>query len=182
MKGAIDKAKEIADKDGNYFMPQQFDNLDNAKAHYDNTAVEILRDLPKVDYFVAGVGTGGTIAGVGKKIKEELDQVKVIAVEPKKSPVISGGKPGPHKIQGIGAGFVTKIYDESVVDEIVTVDDEEAYIGVREAFEKVGLFVGISTGANIYAAVKLANSLPSDKIVVTIMPDGGEKYLSVGVF
>lgn len=182
MKGAIEKAEEISKDMENYFIPQQFVNLANAEKHYETTAKEILNDVPNMDVFIAGVGTGGTIAGIGKNLKENNKDIKVIAIEPYNSPVISGGKPGPHKIQGIGAGFIPEIFDESVVDEVITIKDEDAFEGARFMANEYGILVGISSGANIYGALKIAEGLSEDKIVVTVAPDGGEKYLSMGLY
>lgn len=182
MKGAISKAEEISTSKEGYFMPQQFLNEANPKKHYETTAKEILQDLPKVDVFIAGVGTGGTISGVGKYLKENLDYVMVYGVEPEKSPVINGGNPGPHKIQGIGAGFIPDIYDKSVVDKVIKVKDEEAFCGSRKVAREDGILIGISSGANVYAALEVAKTLDKDKIVVTVAPDRGEKYLSMGLY
>ncbi|SFB36211.1 cysteine synthase A [Clostridium frigidicarnis] len=182
MKGAIEKAEEISKDMENYFIPQQFVNLANPEKHYETTAKEILNDVPNMDVFIAGVGTGGTIAGIGKNLKENNKDIKVIAIEPYNSPVISGGKPGPHKIQGIGAGFIPEIFDKSVVDEVITIKDEDAFEGARFMANEYGILVGISSGANIYGALKIAEGLSEDKIVVTVAPDGGEKYLSMGLY
>jgi len=182
MKGAINKAKEIADGNPNYFIPQQFVNVANPEKHYATTAEEIIKDVADVDVFVAGVGTGGTITGVGKRLKEIRSEIKVVAVEPAKSPVLSGGEPGPHKIQGIGAGFTPDIYDSSVVDEIIKITDEEAFDIAKRMAKEEGILVGISTGANIAAAIKVAKKLGKGKKVVTVAPDGGEKYISMGIY
>ena len=182
MKGAINKAKEIANGNPSFFVPQQFVNLANPEKHYATTAEEIIGDVEDVDIFVAGVGTGGTITGVGKRLKEIKIDVKVIAVEPLKSPVLSGGEPGPHKIQGIGAGFTPDIYDPSVVDEIMKISDEEAFQMAKLMASEEGILVGISTGANIAAAVKIAKRVGKGKKVVTVSPDGGEKYISMGIY
>lgn len=182
MQGAIDKAKEIASGKGGYFVPGQFENPANADKHYKTTAEEILADLPDTDVFIAGIGSAGTLVGVGRKLKEFNSNVKVIALEPKRSQVLRGEKAAPHKIQGIGANFIPKIYDASVIDDIVTVTDEEAYEYTRLAIRNEGIFVGISSGANICAALKVAKKLGKGKKVVTVAPDGGEKYLSTGLF
>jgi cysteine synthase A len=182
MKGAINKAKEIAEGNSKFFIPQQFNNLANPQKHYNTTAEEIMEDVKDVDIFVAGVGTGGTITGVGRRLKEMKPGVKVVAVEPEKSPVLSGGEPGPHKIQGIGAGFVPDIYDSSVVDEILRISDEEAFEMAKLMAKEEGILVGISTGANIAAAIKLAKKLGKGGKVVTVSPDGGEKYISMGIY
>jgi cysteine synthase A len=182
MKGAINKAKEIAEGNSKFFIPQQFNNLANPQKHYNTTAEEIMEDVKDVDIFVAGVGTGGTITGVGRRLKEMKPGVKVVAVEPEKSPVLSGGEPGPHKIQGIGAGFVPDIYDSSVVDEILRISDEEAFEMAKLMAKEEGILVGISTGANIAAAIKIAKKLGKGGKVVTVSPDGGEKYISMGIY
>lgn len=182
MKGAIAKAQEIAEEKKGFYIPQQFINEANPNKHYATTAEEIFKDVNDVDVFVAGVGTGGTISGVGRRLKELKADVKVVAVEPSKSPVISGGQPGPHKIQGIGAGFIPDIYDEKVVDEVTTASDEEAFEAARIIAREEGILVGISSGANVAVALKLAKKLGKGKKVVTIAPDGGEKYLSMGLY
>jgi len=182
MKGAISKAEELVKDNEEYYMPMQFANEANPEKHYESTAIEILEDVNKLDVFVAGVGTSGTISGVGKKLKEKDYSIKVIAVEPEKSPVLSGGQPGPHKIQGIGAGFVPDLYLKDVVDEVLTISDEEAFDAARLVAEKEGILVGISSGANIAAALKMAKKLGSGKKIVTVAPDGGEKYLSMGLY
>lgn len=182
MKGAIGKAEEIVGENKDYYMPQQFNNFSNSLKHYETTAEEIYKDIKDVDIFVAGVGTGGTISGVGKKLKEKNKSVKIVAVEPAKSPVLSGGAPGPHKIQGIGAGFVPDIYVADYVDEIITISEEEAFKTAREMAALEGILVGISSGANIAAAIILAKRLGKGKKVVTLAPDGGEKYISMGIY
>ncbi len=182
MKGAINKAKEIADGSSSFFMPQQFINLANPEKHYATTAEEIISDVEDIDVFVAGVGTGGTITGIGRRLKEFKLGIKVVAVEPEKSPVLLGGEPGPHKIQGIGAGFVPDIYDASVVDEIIKISDEEAFEIAKRVAKEEGILVGISTGANIAAAMKIARKIGKGKKIVTVAPDGGEKYISMGIY
>lgn len=182
MKGAINKAKEIADGSPTFFMPQQFTNLANPEKHYATTAEEIMEDIEDLDVFLTGVGTGGTITGVGRRLKEIKKDVKIIAVEPEKSPVLSGGEPGPHKIQGIGAGFTPDIYDASVVDEIIKISDEESFEMAKLMASEEGILVGISTGANIAAAIKIAKKLGKGKKVVTVAPDGGGKYISMGIY
>jgi len=183
MVGAIEKAEELVKKNKGWFLPQQFNNKANSQKHYDTTAIEIFDDVNDVDVFIAGVGTAGTIIGVGRKLKELKPDIKVVAMEPASSPVLSGGKAGGHKIQGIGAGFVTGIYDKDVVDEVVTVTNEEAYEYTRLMAREEGLLVGISSGANVAAAIKIAKKLGKGKKVVTVAPDGGEKYLSIsGLF
>ena len=181
MNGAIEKAKELSKKD-NYFMPQQFENIANREKHYYTTAEEIYNDINDLDVFVAGVGTGGTISGVGKKLKEKIKNVKVIAVEPKKSPVLSGGRAGAHKIQGLGSGFVPDIYDEEVIDEIIKVSDEDSYKITKLIAKKEGILLGISSGAAIYAAIEVAKKIGKGKKVLAIAPDGGEKYISLGIY
>ena len=182
MKGAINKAKEIVEENPGFFIPQQFNNLANPVRHYDTTAEEIVKDVEDLDIFVAGVGTGGTITGVGRRIKEIKQGVKIVAVEPEKSPVLSGGEPGPHKIQGIGAGFIPDIYDNSVVDEIIKISDEEAFEMAKLMAKEEGILVGISTGANIAAAIKIAKKVGKGRKIVTVSPDGGEKYISMGIY
>lgn len=181
MKGAINKAMELG-KDDNYFIPQQFENLANSKKHYETTAEEILADIKDVDYFIAGVGSGGTLCGVGKKLKERIKDVKVLALEPKSSAVLSGEKPGSHNIQGIGAGFVPGNYNKDVVDGIIRVSDEDAIKTTKEFAQKEGILVGISSGAAIFAALELAKKVGKGKKIVTVAPDGGEKYISMGIY
>ncbi len=181
MKGAIEKANEYANSD-EYFIPQQFENLANSQKHYETTAEEILKDVPDVDYFIAGVGSGGTLSGVGKKLKENKEDVKVVAVEPASSPVLSGGNPGAHKIQGIGAGFVPGNYNKDVVDEIFKVSDDDAIEYARKIAQEEGVLVGISSGAAVYAAIQIAKKLGKGKKVVAVAPDGGEKYISMGIY
>lgn len=182
MKGAIEKAYEIAkDKEG-YYIPQQFINIANPQKHYETTAEEILKDVPDIDAFIAGVGTGGTLIGVGENLKKHNKNIKVIAVEPANSPVLSGGQTGPHKIQGIGAGFVPDIYKSELVDKIITVTDDDAFKYARIVAKEEGVLVGISSGANVYAALQVAKELGAGKKVVTVAPDGGEKYLSMGLY
>lgn len=180
-KGAIEKAEALANENG-YFMPQQFMNKANAEKHYETTAEEIFKDLKDVDVLVAGVGTGGTITGVGSRLKELNPNIKVIAVEPEKSAVLSGEQPGAHKIQGIGAGFIPDLYNSDIVDAIMKISDEEAYEGARYYAKEEGILVGISSGAAIYGALKLAKQLGKGKKIVAIAPDGGEKYFSVGLY
>ncbi|MGO5066704.1 MULTISPECIES: cysteine synthase A [unclassified Clostridium] len=182
MTGAIEKAEELARNKKGYFIPQQFSNRANSKKHYETTAVEILEDVEDLDAFVASVGTGGTIAGIGRRLKESNKNIEVIAVEPYNSPVISGGKAAPHKIQGIGAGFIPEVYEKDVVDEVMTITDEESYEYARKFGVEEGILVGISSGANIAAAIKIAKKLGKGKKVVTVAPDGGEKYISTGLY
>lgn len=182
MKGSIAEAERIVAENPGYFLPQQFENPANPQKHYDTTANEILADFPVLDAFVAGIGTAGTLVGVAKKMKEERPDTKIFGVEPVKSPVIPGGEPGKHVIQGIGAGFVPKNYDGSVVDEIIQVTDEEALEYGLRASKENGLFLGISSGAAIAAAYKVAKQLGKGKKVLAVAPDGGEKYLSVALY
>ncbi|MFC4767574.1 cysteine synthase A [Effusibacillus consociatus] len=184
MKGAIAKAEEIKAENPNYFIPQQFKNPANPKIHRETTAREILAALDgQVDAFVGGVGTGGTITGVGEVLKKEIGpDVKIVAVEPSASPVLSGGQPGPHKIQGIGAGFVPDILNREVIDEVITVDNEVAFEFARKVAKEEGILVGISSGANIYAALQVAQKLGAGKKVVTVAPSTGERYLSTALF
>ena len=182
MGEAIAVAEKLAAENSNYFLPQQFNNKANPEKHYETTAKEIIDDFKVIDAFVAGVGTGGTIVGIAKRLKERSKDTKVIGVEPSTSAVLSGEKPGKHSIQGIGTGFIPKNYDASVVDEIVKISSEEAFEYAKKASHDFGLFVGISSGANIAAAYQVAKKLGKGKIVVTIAPDGGEKYLSVEAF
>ncbi|WBW99703.1 cysteine synthase A [Oceanirhabdus sp. W0125-5] len=182
MKGAIEKAYEVAEGKEGYFIPQQFNNEANPLMHYETTAEEIFSEISDVDYFVAGVGTGGTITGIGKRLKELNQNIINVAVEPANSPVLSGGGPGPHKIQGIGAGFEPKIYDGSIVDKIITIKDEEAVETARKIAQNEGLLLGISSGASIAAAIKLAKEVGKGKKVVVVSPDNGVKYLSTGLY
>lgn len=181
MKGSIEKMNKLLSENSNYISLKQFDNEYNPLAHYETTGVEIYNQVKDIDIFVCGVGTGGTISGVGKYLKEQNPNIKVVAVEPEGSPVISKNKKGSHKIQGIGAGFIPKNYNENVVDEVMTITDEESYEGVRIMVQKEGILVGISSGANIYAALKLCEMYP-DKKIVTVAPDGIDKYMSMGIF
>ena len=182
MKGAIEKAVEIVEGKEGYFIPQQFENVANAQKHYETTAEEIFEDIPDLDAFVSGVGTGGTLIGISKKLKEKNPNIKAIAVEPASSPVLEGGNPGGHKIQGIGAGFIPGIYDSEYVDEIIPVKDEEAFKAAKKLADTEGVLVGISSGAAIIAAVEVAKRLGKGKKVLAIAPDGGEKYISMGLF
>jgi cysteine synthase A len=184
MNEAVDLAREIVADTDNAFMPQQFDNPANPEIHRRTTAEEIWRDLDgEVDALVCGVGTGGTITGVGQVLKERRPGVHVMAVEPAASPVLSGGTPGPHKLQGIGAGFVPSVLDRDVIDEIVTVEDESALETARLAAVREGLLVGISAGAAIYAALELGSrGQMAGKRIVVIVPDSGERYMSLPFF
>jgi cysteine synthase A len=182
MRGALEKAQELVERSG-YFQPQQFENPANPEIHRKTTAEEIIKDLGdlKLDYFVAGVGTGGTITGAGEVLKKKYDN-KNIAVEPKDSPVLSGGKPGPHKIQGIGAGFVPEVYKSENVDEIIQVSNEDAILTSRRLAKEEGILAGISAGANIFAALEITRRAGKGKLVVVIIPDLGERYLSTDLF
>jgi cysteine synthase A len=180
MRGSITEAESMLEQNPEYFMPNQFSNPANPAMHRKTTALEIWDALVgKVDALVAAVGTGGTITGCGEVFKEKNPNVKIVAVEPAGSPVLSGGEAGPHKIQGIGAGFVPEVLNRSLLDQIMTVTDEEAYQTTKQLAKKEGLLVGISAGANVFAAQKVAESLGSGKNVVTILCDTGERYLSI---
>lgn len=184
MKGAIAKAEQLAEEYGNAVIPQQFENKANPEAHRKTTAEEIWRDTDgKVDIFVAGVGTGGTVTGNGEVLKKKNPNVKIIAVEPMGSPVLSGGQPGPHKLQGIGAGFVPEVMNTDIVDEILKIENEDAFEAAREIAKTDGLLVGISSGAAIHAA-KLLAERPENKgkNIVVLLPDTGERYLSTSLF
>ncbi len=184
MKGAIAKAKELAEATPNSFIPGQFVNPANPKAHYETTGPEIFADTDgKVDYFVAGVGTGGTVTGVGRYLKEKLPQVKVVAVEPKTSAVLSTGVAGSHKIQGIGAGFVPDVLDTAIYDEIIPVENEDAFATGREIGKHEGVLVGISSGAAVWAAIELAKRPENaGKTIIALLPDTGDRYLSTPLF
>lgn len=181
MKGAIEKALEMGNGE-EYFIPQQFENIANPEKHYATTAEEIYKDIPDLDAFVAGVGTGGTIVGISKNLKKKNPNIKAVAIEPANSPVLSGGNPGGHKIQGIGAGFIPGIYEKQFVDEILKVKDEDAFkISKTFAIEE-GVLIGISAGAALYGAIEVAKKLGKGKKVLAIAPDGGEKYISMGLY
>lgn len=184
MKGAIAKADALRDEIEGSVILQQFENLSNPKAHYESTGIEIWEDTDgAVDIFVAGVGTGGTVSGVGKRLKEYNPAVKVVAVEPASSPVLSGGQPGGHKIQGIGAGFVPATFSRDVVDEIITVANEDAFVASRNIARTQGILVGISSGAALKAALELAEREENaGKTIVVLLPDTGERYLSTELF
>lgn len=183
MKGAIAKAEEIRSEIGELgFIPQQFVNPANPSKHYQTTAKEIFADVPDLDAFVVGVGTGGTITGFGNYAKDHGKNVKIVAVEPTTSAVLSGENPGPHKIQGIGAGFIPGNYKEENVDEIITVSTEDAFAAAKAFAQSEGVLIGISAGANLCGALKIAGILGKGKKVVTVAPDGGEKYISMGLY
>jgi cysteine synthase A len=183
MSGAVKKAEELVSTTADTFMPQQFNNPANPSIHRKTTAKEILKATGgTIDAFVSGVGTGGTITGVGEVLKKKISGVKIIAVEPAASAVLSGGTPGPHKIQGIGAGFVPKVLNRKTIDEVITVADKDAYFTAKRLAKEEGLLVGISSGAATWAALKVAEQLGSGKKVVVILPDTGERYLSMASF
>ena len=184
MVGAIRKAKELAAEIGNAYIPQQFENPANPDVHRRTTAEEILRDTDgELDIFVAGIGTGGTISGVGQVLKQHNSQIKIVGVEPFSSPVVSGGKPGPHKIQGIGAGFLPKTLDTSVFDEILKIKDNEAFGAARLLATRDGVLAGVSSGAAAAAAIKLARRAENEgKRIVVLLPDTGERYLSTPLY
>lgn len=180
LQGAYDKAKELSDEKG-YFFPDQFSNPANIKAHYETTGPEILEELTP-DAFIAGVGTGGTITGTGKRLKENNENTKIYAIEPKESPLLSGGKAGSHKIQGIGGNFIPKNLDFEIVDGIVDVASDDAIAMSRQLASDEGLAVGISSGANVCGAIEIADKLGEGKSVVTVLPDTGERYLSTELY
>ncbi|MFB3137253.1 MAG: cysteine synthase A [Nitrospirales bacterium] len=180
MKGSIKEAESIVAQNPDYYMPNQFSNPANPAIHRKTTAPEIWEALEgKIDAFVAAVGTGGTITGCGEVFKDQSPSIKIIAVEPAGSPVLSGGEPGPHKIQGIGAGFIPQVLNRSILDRVITVTDEDAYQTTKLLAKKEGLLVGISTGANVFAARQVAEELGPGKNVVTVLCDTGERYLSI---
>ena len=182
MKGAIGKAEELANKHG-YFMPQQFENDANPEIHRQTTGKELVEQFgDQLDAFIAGIGTGGTITGAGEVLKETFKDIKIYAVEPADSPVLSGGKPGPHKIQGIGAGFVPGVLNTEIYDEIIKVSNEQSFETARRVGSEEGILAGISAGAAVYAALKVAKELGKGKKVVAIIPDNGERYLSTALY
>lgn len=184
MTGAIEKANELSKNYKNSFIPSQFDNLSNPQAHYTTTGPEIWEDTDgAIDIFVAGIGTGGTISGVGKYLKEQNQKIKIVGVEPASSPVLSGGKAGPHGLQGIGAGFIPKTLDTEIIDEIITITENEAFDSCRLLGKKQGFISGISSGAALAAAIKIATRKENtNKNIVVLLPDIGDRYLSVNLF
>lgn len=182
MKGAIDKALELSNQLENSIVLHQFDNKANPIKHYNTTSLEILNDIPNLNAFVAGVGTGGTLSGIGKRLKEQSSNIQIIAVEPSNSAVLSGNPSGKHGIQGIGAGFIPNNLNLDIIDDIIKVSTEEAYETTRNVTLKTGLFLGVSSGSNIAAAIKVARKLGRGNKVLTISPDGGEKYLSTPLY
>lgn len=183
MPGAIEKAEELVAENEEYFMPQQFNNPANPEVHRETTVREILEAMDgDLDAFVAGVGTGGTITGTGEVLKQKIDGVKIVAIEPAASPVINGGEPGPHMIQGIGAGFIPEVLNCEILDETIQIENEEAMEMARQLAIEEGILGGVSSGAAIAAAIKVAKELGSGKQVVTIAPDVGERYLSMTLF
>ncbi len=181
MNGSIEKLEEMLKENKDYVNLAQFENKYNTQAHYENTGPEIYKEIKDINIVVAGIGTGGTISGTGKYLKEKNNNVKVIGIEPKTSPLITQNKAGSHKIQGIGANFIPKNYDENVVDEVITISEEDSFDIVRTVAKKLGLLVGISTGANIFGAIELSKKYPNKKIV-TVAPDGIDKYMSMNIF
>lgn len=181
MKGAIAKAEALSKENG-WFMPQQFNNEANPEVHRLTTGPEIVNALDQVDAFISGIGTGGTITGVGHVLKEKFKDVQIVAVEPKQSPVLSGGEPGPHKIQGIGAGFIPKVLNSDIYDEVIQVSDEDAYETARRTAREEGILGGVSSGAAIHAALQVAKKLGKGKTVVAILPSNGERYLSTPLY
>lgn len=186
MNGAVRKAEELAQENPTYFIPQQFKNQANVKIHRETTGPEIVEAIQsldgKLDAFIAGIGTGGTISGAGEVLKENFPSIQIAAVEPASSPLLSGGKPGPHKIQGIGANFVPDILNREIYDRIITVENEDAFEIARRVAKEEGILVGISSGAAIYAALQLAKELGAGKRIVAVVPSNGERYLSTPLF
>ncbi|WP_273320222.1 cysteine synthase A [Vallitalea guaymasensis] len=184
MKGTIDKVEELKQEYPNHFVPQQFNNVSNPEIHRKTTALEIINDMDgKIDILVAGVGTGGTITGIGEILKDKIDGVKIVAVEPNNSAVLSGENPGPHKLQGIGAGFVPNVLNKDVIDEIIKIKDEDAFATMRRLAREEGMLVGISSSAAVFAALQIAEKEENKgKNIVVILPDNGERYLSMNIF
>ena len=186
MNGAVKKAEEIAASGENYFMPQQFKNFDNVKIHRETTGPEIVEAIDsldgKLDAFVAGIGTGGTITGAGEVLRNRYPNIKIYAVEPASSPILSGGKPGPHKIQGIGANFIPEILNREIYDEVIKIENEDAFETARITAKQEGILCGISSGAAIKAALQVAKELGAGKRVVAVVPSNGERYLSTPLF
>ena len=182
MNGAINEAKRLLNENPDYFMPQQFENPANPEAHRRSTALELLDQLKDIDAFVAGIGTGGTITGVGEVLKARLPEIQIIGAEPASSPVLSGGKPGPHKIQGIGAGFIPEVLNKTILDQVIQVSNEDALETARRMAREQGLLVGISSGAAVSAALQVAATLGAGKNLVVLAPDTGERYLSTELF
>lgn len=181
MNGSIEKLEELLKENDNYINLGQFENEDNPKVHYEKTGPEIYEEVPDINLIIAGIGSGGTISGVGKFLKEKNESIEVIGIEPLASPLITQKKAGPHKIQGIGANFIPENYDENIVDEVLTVSDKDAFEMVRLLANKLGILVGISSGANVFGAIEISKKYPNKKIV-TIAPDGVDKYMSMGIF
>ena len=181
MAGSIDKLNELLKENKNYVTLGQFENEDNPRVHYETTGPEIYKEVPDVDVVIAGIGTGGTISGIGEFLKEKNENVKVVGIEPNSSPLITQNQAGPHKIQGIGANFIPENYKVDVVDEVITISDEDSYKMVRVLANKLGVLVGISSGANIFGAIEMSKKYP-DKKIVTVAPDGVDKYMSMGIF
>jgi len=182
MNGAITEAKRLLNENPDYFMPQQFENPANPEAHRKSTALELLDQLEDIHAFVAGIGTGGTVTGVGEILKAHLPEIQIIGAEPASSPVISGGKPGPHKIQGIGAGFIPQVLNKEILDQVIQVSNEDAMDTARRMAREEGLLVGISSGAAVSAALQVAATLGEGKNLVVLAPDTGERYLSTELF
>lgn len=181
MNGSIEKLEELLKENDNYINLGQFENEDNPKVHYEKTGPEIYKEVPDINVIIAGIGSGGTISGVGKFLKEKNESIEAIGIEPLSSPLITEKKAGPHKIQGIGANFIPKNYDEDIVNEVIRVSDEDAFEMVRLLANKLGVLVGISSGANVFGAIEISKKHPNKKIV-TVAPDGVDKYMSMGIF